>query len=474
MSEPVTPDRSNGWKVWALFAYAFCMTSGYVSCRTVGDGLFLHRLGAEKLPAMYLVAAAAVGLGTFLYGKVAARRSLEYVVAATHVTLAGLTWWLEHLTRTHPDLTAPIAAVYLLAELRGALGSIHFATLLHEVFPDGLPAHVPALSGLGSTLAGMVFGVAIGLVTHAVGAPRLLEIAAAMDLAIAALLSALATHLIKARRSGSPANDASARPAMMETPPSLLHVTTKDDPAGAAATSGTEGHNGPGGSEEPAATGDLSATPRPPRNWRSVPRAARWIATIVVLRSFLVLLVDFHWKTVTDVVIDATPSAEASLTAYFGWFYGVLFALTGLTQLTVSGTVIRTLGTRRSAAVFPSATLLVVLVAALFPTRWMLWGAMTVKVMDVLRRSVADHAIQLAYRAVPEPDRRWTIAVIGGWVKPTAEAIAAAVLIEHTALGHSVTWLRALIVLCCLMWLVLTLHRPRRKRSSNTPRAVRT
>lgn len=470
VTEPPAEPRLSRWKVLVLFLYAFLMTSGYVSCRTVGDGMFLHRVGAERLPAMYLAAAGAVGLGTFLYGVIAHRHSLEYVVAAVHVAFALLTWWLEHLTRSHPTWPSPIAAVYLLAELRGAQGSIHFATLLHEVFPDGMPPQVPALSGLGSTLAGMVFGTVIGMTVHQFGAPRLLEIAATTDVLIAALLCAVATRLIKQRRQVGVAGDAHSAsrtdaPLDPQSPPSPRTPGGKrpqpadTNSAAATAARGRRSSRPAGGARGETAGENRQPRMRPPSStgpwWRTVPPAALWIAAIVVLRSLLVLLVDFHWKLTSDLVLGSTPTAEATLTAYFGWFYGGLFAMTGAMQLTVSGALIHRLGPRWAIASFPAATLAAILVATLFPSQWMLAGAIAVKGIDVVRRSISDHAIQLAYRAIPATLRRWTIAAIGGWVKPAAEAVAAVLLIELVAFDRSIRLLRTLMIVCCIGWIVL-------------------
>jgi len=150
----VPPDRQV--RTGLLFLFSFGMTGAYVGARSDADAVFLSRIGIERLPAMILVSASGVAIVTALYARILARLSLRRVIFTTHLLLAMVTLALAFMLKTDDRTIGIPAALYLLAELRGALGSIQFATLLNELFRSEAPARVSGVASSGSTLAGRV------------------------------------------------------------------------------------------------------------------------------------------------------------------------------------------------------------------------------------------------------------------------------------------------------------------------------
>ncbi len=77
------------------------------------------------------------------------------------------------------------------------------------------------------------------------------------------------------------------------------------------------------------------------------------------------------------------------------------------------------------------------------------------KLGDALRRSLHDHAVQIAYFPLPRNVRRDAISFVSGVVKPFAEAFAAAAVVLLSP------WLSAqsflfLVAVVCLLWLAVT------------------
>ena len=121
---------------------------------------------------------------------------------------------------------------------------------------------------------------------------------------------------------------------------------------------------------------------------------------------------------------------EARLTTYFGYFHAIVFLLTGITQLFFAGRILGRLGVLPTLMALPLA-----FAAGCFCTlaasaqRVLLWTITLTKGCDVLKRSLNDPGMQLLYTPMPTHDRRRAVAVVLGLVKPSSEALAAALLL---------------------------------------------
>lgn len=385
-----------------LFLFAFGMSGAYVCARSEGDAAFLARVGVTRLPAMILVAASAVAIVTAVYSRLVASMSLRKVILWTHILLGASTLALGFLIRSGNESEAIPESLYLLAELRGAVGSIQFATLLNEMFRQSAPAAVSGVAGSGSTLAGILLGGAIGLLAASFGATTVLFVIPVLD-----LLAGVVAIRCPGRQREMEGND-------------------KDD------------------SEDD----DRKLTPtRPLQVLRSSP-LVRYIALIVCLKSIVVLMIEFEWKASAG----RQFTSEDDLAGFFGVFYAGLFLLTGMLQLFGTARFLTRAGIRTGLAIFPGCLAAVLVGTLLSSGTAMFWWLTAARGCDTMRRGVTDPTLNILYWPLKPELRRQVIALNGGWIKPMAEAMTALLLIP---LAASLTdrWLAAVILGLSVLWI---------------------
>lgn len=99
-------------------------------------------------------------------------------------------------------------------------------------------------------------------------------------------------------------------------------------------------------------------------------------------------LVEFQWKVAAA---DQLARKEAHLTTYFGYFYAVIFCLVGLTQLTLTGPLLRRLGAFPVLRALPLAYCLTSIGTLVTSVERVLLTAVTCsKGCDILRRGLHD------------------------------------------------------------------------------------
>jgi ATP/ADP translocase len=404
----VPPDQQV--RTGLLFLFSFGMTGAYVGARSDADAVFLARLGIEKLPAMILVSASGVAIATALYAKTLARLSLQRVIFATHFFFAIATLAMALMLKADDRTVGIPVALYLLAELRGTFGSIQFATLLNELFRSAAPERASGIASSGSTISAVVVGSLIGWLATQFGATSVLYMIAVMD--VVAGCVALRCRRVPTKTDTS--ND-------------------QAEPESLARQAG----------QQP------EATTNPLQILKQVP-LARYLAGIVCLKTIVVLLIEFEWKSTAA----AYYSAEDELAGFFGVFYAAMALLTGCVQLFVTSRFLARFGVQAGLASFPASVTLVLstIFFAVKPTA-MFWCLTLARGCDVLRRGLTDTALNILYWPLGPALRRQVIALNGGWVKPLTEAFAAVLLIPLTA-TLSDRGLALTIGSLCVVWLV--------------------
>jgi len=407
-----------------LFLFSFGMTGAYLGARSGADALFLARVGIEKLPAMILISASGVAIVTALYAKTLARLSLQRVIFATHLLFAIATLTLALMLESGDRSIGIPVSLYLLAELRGTFGSIQFATLLNEMFRSAAPSTITGIASSGSTISAVILGGLIGWLATQFGATSVLYMIAVMD---------VVAGFVALRCQRDP--------------------TTPDEGVEQPKTATTSDHTDQ--------RGNMPTTPL--QILRQVP-LARYLAGIVCLKTVVVLLIEFEWKSTTV----AYYSAEDDLASFFGVFYAVTALLTGCLQLFVTSRFLARFGVQAGLASFPTSVTLALsaIFFAVKPTA-IFWCLTLVRGCDVLRRGLTDTALNVLYWPLGPALRRQVIALNGGWVKPLTEAFAAVLLIPLTA-TLSDRGLALTIASLCIVWLAV-IYRGRYS-STRTPK----
>ncbi len=424
---PWRTDALNGTErrsVALLFWYGFGNAGAYVLARTTADSAFLSQIGPDRLPQLYMLAAGVVALASLVYGHTVQKIGLRRTTLSTLGVLAFASLILPAAMIRHPRSITVFALAYLLAQVRGTLGTIQYATMLNEQFSQRQPERVVGLVGAGATLAGILVGVLIGFLSKRIGVENFLYLAAVIDLLTMVPVSLLSQ----------------SRKAMASLPP-IPPPGNPDSISNGAPEETIESPN------------RIESRLRPTIRFRDLRRSSyvMLIAAAVVFCIFATTLVEFQWK-----VIAATEFQRdsAMLARYFGFFYGSVYFVTGLLQLFVTGRVLQRRGLLAGLLAFPIALLAATFTALAATTSGLLLTAMTLsKGCDTLKRGLNDPSIQILYSPMEIGLRRQAIAFVAGIAKPFAEAIAAISLVVLTP-WISTRQLSPLIIGLILLWLI--------------------
>lgn len=374
-STPITAeDRANAVR---LFLYGFGSAAAYILARTIADSAFLSHIGPDRLPPVLMLAAGVVALSSLIYGQFVRRFPVRLVVLLT-LTAQAATSAAMPITMFHfADSVAVFAVVYLIAQVRGSLGTIQFATLIGEQFREGTQERVVGYIGFGATLAGITVGLMIGLVADDVNVESLMYLAAGIDLA-----TMLPVMALRSRASGD--------------------------------------------EQKPLSGAGMPATDRRLRDALRSPYVLS-IAGLVMVSVLAATLVEFQWKVTAASVLQRD---EEQLAEYFGYFYGTVYLVTGLLQLFATSRVLQKRGVLVGLLAFPSALLATTSAAWLLSVdRLLLWTLTLSKGCDTLKRSMNDPSIQVVYSALDSDLRQQAITLVAGMAKPLAEALAGLALV---------------------------------------------
>ena len=345
-----------------------------------------------------MVAAGVVALSTVIYVSMVRRINLHRVVVMTLVLLGVTSAMLPFLMSQFSSSLAVFAFVYLLAQVRGSLGTIQFATLFNEQFSHE-PERVVGLVGAGATLAGISVGLSIGFVSQYINVELLMYAAAVIDLITIVPVLLLPRATEPSTNAESPAQDAG---------------------------------------------------PKAAENRKS--HFVLGIAAVMLLSVLVATLIEYQWKVTAA---EELLRDEGRLARFFGFFYGGVYLLTGVLQLLVTGRVLQQRGVLVGLLIYPVAVLISTAMTLLMSSsRVLLWTVTLTKGCDTFRRSMHEPSIQVLYSPLAVDYRRQSIAFVAGIVKPFAEAIAAVLLVVLTPwlATYHFSWL---IVAMVVAWLGL-------------------
>lgn len=398
-----------------LFVYGFGNAAAYVIARTEADSQFLSRIGPDGLPRIYLASAGVVALASAVYGRCVRGASVRLSVVVSLLLLSACSAALPWLLSQFPTSTIVTGLVYLLAQVRGSLGTIQFTMLLNEQFAHRQPERVVGYVGVGATLAGFSVGLALGQLTQLSGLTGLLYVVALID-----LLTILPVRLLppghRVERDG---------------PDEFFWFTPAD------------------GDQPTLAEAKRSAF---------VMRIAAMVAACVLAAT----LVEYQWKVAAS---DHFHRDEQALAGYFGRFYGCIYLITGLMQFFLTGLVLKHRGVLFGLLLFPVALLLAsggVLIAGTATA--IIWPLTLAKGCDTLKRSMNDPSIHLLYSPLPATLRHQAITFVAGIVKPLTEAAAASLLILMAPV-MSIRMLSIPVAGLIVIWILLNISVWRRFRS---------
>lgn len=382
-----------------LFGFSFLASASYVLTRALAVSLFLARIGPAALPAALAVSALAAIAVSSLTRAFMRKRSTARCASVSWFLLATASLVLALTIGPYHHSIWVLGGLYVLAEVRSALGTIYVVTLSSETFASTGSKHPLAVVSSGAPIAGIVVGLSLGFEASIAQAAPILVFTAALDLLTSALTWRSRPRLADAKTSPTVA------------PGRVAHVVP-----------------------------------------RSSCRSYRFdLYALVALKVAVLTLIAFQWKVA---VAEHYGIDEAALVAYFAFFYAFSDVLIVLIQWLASGRLLDRFGLRLALLGFPALAAVVGVAVYLSPSHLAIFAVLTAaNGLNVLRRSIHDPALTAAYAVLPPEVRRTTIVTVKGVIKPIAEAVTAvALLVWGAALlsrGLTLAWIVVVGVWFC-------------------------
>lgn len=386
-----------------LFAYSTLVAGSYTATRTSADSLFLSRIGNENLANVFIVSGITTAILASVWVWFTEKLPLVVVLRASGLILATLSivaWAL--LPEFHHEFWL-LAAVYLLAEIKGSVGAINVVASMNEILGGHSSRYSWAAIGLGAPIAGMVVGTFIGLEAEIIGLRDWLLCAAIIDI-LAVFPSAPSTRH-RVPDFSKPEN----RIVDLERPRETLRK----------------------------------------KNYTSSSKFRFWIGALISMKVVVLTIITYEWKISVN---DFYEADEASLARYFGIFYAAIGALTLLVQALITGKLLTRHGIVIPVLLMPIAFVILNSIYLFTDSTVLLFGIMTLaKSFEVWRRSVHDTTLNLLYTNIEREKRRRAIAFNKALVKPLSEVVASLILIVGAGL-----WSESLALSIAGIWLYAT------------------
>ncbi len=261
--------------------------------RTVGDSLFLSRIGSDSLASVFLASGISTAVISSIWFGLTRRVSLAITIWASGLAFAVLTfaawvalpfldhsWWL-------------LAAIYLLTEIKGCVNAINIVTAMNEILGGHSSRQSWARIGLGAPLASIVVGTLMGAEATSIDLSYWLLFSAMLDLLSAVPLSNASKLVV----------------------PKTVALDVDEGFLGSR----------------------VSRVSKMLQVYICSRQFRFWIGTLIAAKVVVLTLVSFYWKITVN---DYFSGNEQSLTRYFAVFYACVGLLTLLVQSVLTGRLI--------------------------------------------------------------------------------------------------------------------------------------
>lgn len=383
-----------------LSAYLFLIITSYILGKVVRDSLFLDQFDANQLPLADITVAVMVGFVVTLYVRLSRwlkLRDLLVISLVAYIGTAVAFWWVA----SQGNQLWIYPAIYVFVGIYGVLAPAQVWTLANYVMTTREAKRIFGLVGSGAIAGGIFGGYFATFATEKFG-PESLLLWEALLLSISAVLVVLIWRQ-RNDREGS---------ATQQAPKSAV-----------------------------AAQASL---------WQSVKlvRSSSYlqaIAAVICLSSFVTTFAGWQLKSLAaHELVDKT-----ALALFFGNFYFYAGILALLTQLLLTGRVLRRFGIGPALFILPVALMSGTLGVLIWGT---LFAAAIMKGSDqVLRYSVDKSTVELLYLPVPSEIKVQVKSFIDTVIWRFGDGLSGlALLLFATILGWSpqqVSWINLILIL---------------------------
>lgn len=387
-----------------MFAYNFLIIASYTIVKSVRDALFIHRVGASKLPYVYIGVALIAGIVVQGYDRLAQRTKRSHFIIGSNLffTLNILVfWWLFHYEWLWLSY-----GFYIWGDIFIAISLAQFWLTANDVFD---PRQAKRLFGFilsGGTLGGIIAGWLSRAIVHGVGTENLFLVTGAQLLGCAFI---------------------------------IRHITPQE-PAGKR------------GSEE-AGTRSIAPSPSLRVSAFALIRGNKYLAllTMIVGATLLVnTLIDFQFKS----IIQRNYVLKEDLTRFFGSYYAYINIVTVLFQLIVTGEVLKRFGVGIVIMIMPVALALGSTFTLFHPV---LWAAIFLRACeDILRLSINKSGTQILYIPIPAAFKLKAMTFIGVVVERTSRGVGGLLLLFLTlVLSLNINQVSIPLLISLAVWIFL-------------------
>ena len=399
--------------VWRLFAYSLTIAMSYFVARTVGDSLFLSRIGNEQLALTFVIAgictAVIAGSWYFATRHISVSKSIQ-ISGITFALLSLIAWAFLH--EYHHSYVL-LAAIYLLAEVKGVINAINIVSAMNTKL--GRHASKPAWAaiGLAAPIAAVIAGAVFSFEHHLLSLRYWLLIGAALD--VASCLIGFAMAKTKGVSQTGELDSKTSRAS------SMSHL--QDD------------------------SGGFQVVQQVKKVYVSSSKFRFWIGVLMAAKVIALTIVAFEWKSSVNLFYAGD---EGQMLRFFGIYYGAVGLATIALQLFLTSSLLVQRNLTLPILLMPVLLIGVALSLVAGASLVVIFTAATFgKSLDAWRRSVHDTTLNLLYTKIKREERRGTISLNSGVIKPLSEVVASSVILFGAAAIY-----RPLFFVVLIVWIL--------------------
>ena len=380
--------------------YFLLLLASYI-LKSVASGLFLNRLGIEKLPFTYLLTAVATGLVAYFLGHLSARTSIQRLIEVSRWFLVGnmlALWGLFHIT----DWTWPYYALLIWMKVFPIFAATQFWIFANNSFDARQAKRLFGLLNLGGVMGAMAGGGVTMLLVHVLLAENLLLVAVA-----ATILASVTFRL-----------------AVRWLPP-LPQAATVKELRGFRAL-------------------DMLRLSRKNRHLLA-------ISALICVTAIVGKLVEYQFF---GIAVAAYPNKE-ELTGFLGGFLGLYMSAAAFTiQFFLTGAILRRLGVGGALQLTPIAVGVGAAGVLAFPV---IWTASVLRLLESsLRVTLNRTSLEILYLPIPPDIKNRTRIFVDSVVDALADGMAGVLLLGCTAwLFLSLREISLVTIVFAAIWLAL-------------------
>ncbi|MFK7770452.1 MAG: hypothetical protein AB8B55_24795 [Mariniblastus sp.] len=412
--------------VWLLFAFSLVIATSYVVARTIGDSLFLSRIGNEQLALVFVMSGIATALTAstwyFLTRRLSVSSTIQFSSLAFSVfTLAALLL----LPRYHHSFWL-LAAIYLLADIKGCINAINIVSALNTKLGRDASKPAWALVGLAAPTAAVLMGSVLAAESAVINVSTWLVVGLFLD------LLAFSFGVALGRTS------------------SVKDIIANRVQTGVQITAGSDTSK-----SNQDATDLRNPVFSKAKTYVCLTGFRRWIGILIAAKVIVLTMFAFEWKTAVNTFFDGQTE---SLVRFFGTYYGVVGLATIVLQLVVTGKLLKEKNLSLPLLLMPLMLLAIALFIVANPGLLVVLLLATLgKSLDAWRRSVHDTTLNFVYTRIRRGQRRFAISFNSGLVKPLSEVTASSIIFLGTTLVYRSVLLAVLVVWLYAAWRLIHL-----------------